>query len=97
MPRNRSNSGWSRRLLAGFGTLILCVACTSPQTVVRWNKQGATEAELDAAREACKNEPGANEVQTGRDRVDGELRANAFVRCMEARGFSWTTEPKPAL
>jgi hypothetical protein len=79
----------------GLALLLLSLACASQQTVVVWDKAGASEAEFAAAREACKDEPGADQVQIGRDRVEGELRANAFVRCMEAKGFTWKTELQP--
>jgi hypothetical protein len=82
---------WGRLALAA--ALLLGVACASTQTVVVWEKPGGTDEELAAAREACKGEPGVEQLQVGRERTDAELRGNAFVRCMEARGWSWKTEP----
>lgn len=82
------------RLAAGFALSLTAFACVSAQTVVVWEKAGATDAELEAARETCEHEPGADRVRVGRERMEAELRGNAFVRCMEASGWIWKTEPQ---
>ena len=72
------------------------MACASQQTVVVWHKQGAVEGELEAAREECLAAPGAQALQLGVDRIEAELRGNAFQTCMRERGWTWTTEAAPA-
>ena len=93
-------SGWQfawqaehslRRIAAVPLLVLLAVACANLQTVVRWQKDGARAGELEQARKACEQQPGAEQVQIGRDRVEAEVRANAFVRCMEQRGWTWST------
>lgn len=84
-----------RRIAAATTTTLLALGvlgCAGQQTVVRWNKEGATAEDLEEARRACLVQPGAAQVQIGADRVEAEVRANAFVRCMEARGWTWSTE-----
>jgi hypothetical protein len=82
--------------LTGLLALLVCSACVSQQTVVVWEKEGAREGELEEARAACLREPEVAEVDVNQDRIQAELRGNAFVACMEKRGWTWKTEAAPA-
>lgn len=83
-----------RSVFALPAILILGVsACASQQTVVVWEKPGATCEEVDAAREACSEETAAAEGPgVNRDRLEAEATGSRFVRCMRERGFTWRTE-----
>jgi len=78
--------------LAFLGLLICALSCASQQTVVVWEKPGATCEEVDAARQACAAEMEAVEVQgVNRTRLEAEATGSRFVECMRERGFTWRT------
>jgi hypothetical protein len=64
------------------------VACASdPPPDVRWQKAGASEAELERAREKCLEAAAQAPVGQTRERFKVQGRANAFLRCMQADGW----------
>ena len=79
-----------------LGLFCLAALACAPQTVVVWEKPGATDAELEEARRACLAGAESEDLEIRRDRIDAEVRGNAFVRCMEERGWVWKTEPAPS-
>jgi hypothetical protein len=75
-----------------LGTLALANGCAGRRTVVVWEKPGATAEDLEEAREACLAEPTpSNTNSQRRDRLEADAMGNAFVACMEARGWTWKT------
>ena len=68
-----------------LGLLVGLAACASPATPARWVKEGATDADLEAARAACIAE--ASRVEEANRRYRVVARGAAFVRCMKARGW----------
>jgi hypothetical protein len=82
------------RFPAAIAILALgCCACASQQTVVVWEKPGATCDEVDAARQACSDEMASTEVRgVHRDRLEAEATGTRFVECMRERGFTGRTE-----
>lgn len=98
--RRNGRSGWG-----GLGsvtgvtvtltvTLALALAsCASGRrTVVVWEKEGASAEELEQARQACSEEPTRRHTTSvRRDRVDADAMGNAFVGCMQERGWTWKT------
>jgi hypothetical protein len=52
---------------------------------MRWEKQGATEAQLEADRRICLNQ--AAGTSAGNRRFDHVARGSAFMRCMQERGW----------
>lgn len=91
MKGRRPESECLLRPIVAVIVVLLALACAHQQTVARWEKAGASPEDLEQVRSACELQPGAEQVQIGRDRMEAEVRANAFVRCMEQRGWTWST------
>jgi len=73
-------------------TFAFATGCAGRRTVVVWEKPGATAAELEEAREVCLEEPTPRNTNSQRrDRMEADAMGNAFVACMEARGWTWKT------
>jgi hypothetical protein len=73
--------------------LACALACASQQTVVVWEKPGASAEELEAAREACLAEVEALQTRgVNRMRVEADATGACFVACMKRHGFTWRTE-----
>lgn len=72
---------------------LLAGGCASGRrTVVVWEKAGASAEELEQARQACAEQPVERHSNaTRRDRVAADAMGNAFVKCMEERGWTWKT------
>lgn len=82
----------SASVLALIGLSVCALSCASQQTVVVWEKPGATCEEVDAARQACAAEMEAVDVQgLNRSRLEAEATGSRFVECMRERGFTWRT------
>lgn len=91
--RNPDRAGSMPGCLAGIALVFAFTAgCATEQTVVVWEKPGATCDDVDAARAACAAEmeqarsPGVN-----RARLEADAAGARFVACMEERGFTWRT------
>ena len=64
------------------------VACASdPPPDVRWQQAGASDAELELAREKCLEAAGRAPVGQTRERFRTQARANAFLHCMRDDGW----------
>jgi hypothetical protein len=77
---------------------LLLAACTArEQTVVVWEKPGASPAELEAARADCAQrfDEVAAETADRRPRYQADESGRAFVQCMAEHGFSWRTQKVP--
>lgn len=71
---------------------LLLGGCAAKQTVAVWEKPGASAGELEAARSECQKSVG--DIHSGSTRIESEVRGNAFVHCMQEKGWSWRTEEK---
>ncbi len=64
------------------------VACASdPPPDSRWQKAGASEAELERAREKCVETAAQAPVGQTRERFKAQGRGNAFLHCMWDDGW----------
>ncbi len=84
----------ARAALIGLLLVLgLTLACASQQTVVVWEKPGATPEELEAARATCLAEVEALQTRgVNRTRVEADATGACFVACMRRHGFTWRTE-----
>jgi len=76
-------------------TVWLGAACATEPTRVLWTKEGATKADLDAAREACLADPEVMGSVGEGSRAAGtaaKLGWARFERCMRERGWEATSE-----
>lgn len=82
---------------AGPALLLLAACAAREQTVVVWEKPGASQAELDAARAACAQrfEQVAGDSSDRRPRYQADESGRAFVDCMGEHGFTWRTRKVP--
>ena len=80
--------------MRGRGTLLalaLLAGCASepaPQTVLVWQKPGATRDDLTRTRQACHE--AIDETRAQRKRIEAEVRAGDFLKCMQDKGWTWT-------
>jgi hypothetical protein len=80
-------------LVAPALLVVAFAACASHQTVVVWEKPGATCDEAEAARQACSEEIDRTAARgVNRDRLEAETTGSRFVECMRERGFTWRTQ-----
>ena len=77
--------------------LALLAGCTSepaPQTVLVWQKPGATRDDLTRVRQACHEE--IDKTRAQRKRIEAEVRARDFQKCMQDKGWTWTVTDRRA-
>ena len=78
-------------LFAAAGILMGSCAASEP-TVVVWQKAGASQQELERAREECDAEPpDLRSKSVRRDRYEADAKGKAFVVCMNEKGWTWRT------
>ncbi len=93
--RREAETRPGRRCGRGIGAVVLTLAlsCASHQTIVVWEKPGATDGELEAARATCLAELDAMQDAPGvnRMRLEADATGGCFVACMRRHGFTWRT------
>jgi hypothetical protein len=84
-----------RWLLAPAAALALAAACAAPPPEPRWMKPGATPADLERDRRECGEQASraAAEVTERTERGEAERGGGAFLRCMNARGWTQVVDP----
>lgn len=74
------------KVLAAVAVAAVFAACSNPAPpAVKWHKDGATEEDLIADRNACFDE--AAQVRGETRRFDHVARGSHFMRCMTERGW----------
>ena len=80
--------------MRGRGTVLVlaflagCASEPAPQSVLVWQKAGATRDDLIRVRQACNEEIDRTRAQ--RKRIEAEVRARDFLKCMQDKGWTWT-------
>ena len=84
-----------RGTLALAGALALGAACAAPPPEPRWMKPGAHPADLERDRRECGEQASkaAAEVTDRSERGEVERGGSAFLRCMNARGWTQVVDP----
>lgn len=81
--------------IAATITAALCVSCAAPKgPAIRWQKAGASSAELEAEKQACVSEATKERPEIQDERVGSRVLGNAFVDCMKQRGWSRVSSPE---
>jgi hypothetical protein len=77
------------------GALAFGAACATPPPEPRWMKPGATPADLERDRRECGAQAGqvAAETTDRSERGEVERGGGAFMRCMNARGWTQVVDP----
>jgi hypothetical protein len=90
----RGASGRARAAVLA-GALALGAACAAPPPEPRWMKPGATPADLERDRRECGEQAGqvAAETTDRSERGEVERGGGAFMRCMNARGWTQVVDP----
>jgi hypothetical protein len=75
--------------------LTVAGACAAPPPEPRWMKPGATQVDLERDRRECGEQASRTAAETTDRSERGEVErgGGAFLRCMNARGWTQVVDP----